>query len=193
MTTSTRKKASYHHGDLRRAILRSAEQLMEKQGVAARSLRAAPRRAGVSHNAPYRHFPDRDALLAALAAEGFAQLKQALDGKSGRELGEAYVSFALERPERFRLMFGGRLAKSGSAELHAQAQAAFGALQGAFAGLGADAEYAAAAAWSLVHGLAHLILDGHLVKARDAAGGHAALVQRVLGTIRVAVGAQRSA
>jgi AcrR family transcriptional regulator len=193
MTTHARKKASYHHGDLRSAILRSAGNLMEKQGVGGLSLRAAARRAGVSHNAPYRHFPDRDALLAALGAEGFGQLQRALEGKSGRELGAAYVRFALERPERFRLMFGARLAKGGSPELRAQAQATFGALQGAFAALGADAEYAAVAAWSLVHGLAHLILDGHLGRARDAAGGDAAFVQRVLGTIRFAAGAQRTA
>jgi AcrR family transcriptional regulator len=186
MTTYARKKAAYHHGDLRSAILQSAGKLMEKQGLAALSLRAAARRAGVSHNAPYRHFPDRDALLDALAAEGFSQLKQALEGRSGRALGEAYVRFALARPERFRLMFSPRPAKGASPGLQAQARGTFGALQAAFAGLGADAEYAAAAAWALVHGLAHLILDGHLEKSED-------FVRRVIGAIRFATGTQRSA
>ena len=85
-------------------------------------MREAARRAGVSHNAPYRHFSDRDALLDALAVEGFRELKQALAGRSGRELGEAYVRFALERPERFRLMFGRKPAKGGSPDLHAAVQ-----------------------------------------------------------------------
>ncbi|MEJ2173944.1 MAG: helix-turn-helix domain containing protein, partial [bacterium] len=82
MSTSTRRrsrKGAYHHGDLRFEILRAAGEILEEQGVAGLSLREAARRAGVSHNAPYRHFADRDVLLAALAAEGFAQLGQALE------------------------------------------------------------------------------------------------------------------
>ncbi|MGQ0655494.1 MAG: TetR/AcrR family transcriptional regulator, partial [Betaproteobacteria bacterium] len=80
---------------------------MEKEGVTALSLREVARRARVSHNAPYRHFPDRDALLAALAEEGFEQLAERLTVNQGREMGAAYVRFALEHPQRFRLMFGG--------------------------------------------------------------------------------------
>jgi len=178
--------STYHHGDLRAAVLAAAGKLIEKEGLAGISVREAARRAGVSHNAPYRHFSDRNALLDALVAEGFRELKQALDGRSGRELGEAYVRFALERPERFRLMFRGRPAKGGSPDPHSQAQATFGALQGTFASVGADAEYAAAAAWALVHGLAYLILDGHLEKGEDFA-------RRVIGSIRIAVAPQRSA
>ncbi len=78
MSTSVRRKQAYHHGDLRASILRAGWHLLEKQGIAALSLREAARRAGVSHNAPYRHFTDRDSLLAALAAEGFAALGQAM-------------------------------------------------------------------------------------------------------------------
>lgn len=177
---------TYHHGDLRAAILRAGGQLIEEQGIAALSVREAARRAGVSHNAPYRHFPDRDALLAALAAEGFLELSEALANRAGRELGEAYVRFALAHPERFRLMFGGRLALEKFPELRAQAQRAYEHLANAFAGLGDDAQYAAAAAWSLVHGLAHLTLDGHF--ANDSG-----FVKKVLASVRFAVGAQRSA
>ena len=177
---------TYHHGDLRAAVLAAAGELIEKEGIAGLSIREAARRAGVSHNAPYRHFPDRDALLAALATQGFTELKEALENRSGRELGEAYVRFALAHPQRFRLMFGGLLALENYPELRAQAEATHGRLTSAFAELGAEAKFAAAAAWSLVHGLAYLILDGHLENSAD-------FVKRVLGAIRLAVGAQRSA
>src|SRR3989454_10072010 len=101
--------STYHHRDLRTALLREAGKRLEKKGIAALSLRELARRAGVSHNAPYRHFPDRDSLLAALAAEGFEMLGDALEKRPRREMGEAYVEFAFAHPERFRLLFGGRL------------------------------------------------------------------------------------
>jgi AcrR family transcriptional regulator len=178
--------STYHHGDLRSAVLAAAAKMIEKEGLPGLSVRAAARRAGVSHNAPYRHFPDRDALLAALAAEGFKQLAEALEGKTGRDLGEAYVRFALERPQRFRLMFSGQLSREKYPELREQAQAAHDRLQAAFAGMGTEVNFAAAAAWSLVHGLAQLILDGHFENTPE-------FVTKVLGSIRFAVGAQRSA
>ena len=97
--------ATYHHGDLRPALLRAAAKILEKEGSDAVSLRDLARRAGVSHTAPYRHFPDRRALLAALAEEGFAQLAAELEGRPWREQAVAYVRFAIANPERFRLMF----------------------------------------------------------------------------------------
>jgi len=178
--------STYHHGDLRAAVLTAAGKLIEKEGLAGLSVREAARRAGVSHNAPYRHFPDRDALLAALATEGFTRLGKALEGRSGRELGEAYVRFALAHPQRFRLMFGGQLALDRYPELRTQADATHARLTAAFAGLGAEAKFAAAAAWSLVHGLANLILDRHLENSED-------FVKRVIGAIRFAAASQRSA
>src|SRR5258708_321301 len=99
--------STYHHGDLPAALLKAAGKALEQKGIASLSLRDAARRAGVSHNAPYRHFPHREALLAALAAEGFALLAERLRGRQGPELGVAYVQFALQHPQRFRLMFGG--------------------------------------------------------------------------------------
>ena len=183
MSTSASR---YHHGDLRAAVLEAAGKLIEKEGLAGLSIREAARRAGVSHNAPYRHFPDRDALLAALASEGFRQLGHFLEGRTGREMGEAYVRFALAHPQRFRLMFGGQLELARHADLRAQAEATHARLRAAFAALGAEAKFAAAAAWSLVHGLAYLILDGHLEPGDD-------FVRRVIGAIRVAVGPQPSA
>jgi AcrR family transcriptional regulator len=177
---------TYHHGDLQAAVLAAAAKMIEKEGLAGLSVREAARRAGVSHNAPYRHFPDREALLAALAAEGFRELGKALDGQSGRELGQIYVRFALQHPQRFRLMFGGQLALHRHSELRAQAEATYERFAKAFAGLGSEASFAAAAAWALVQGLAQLILDGHLEN-------NEAFVKKVLGAVRFAVGAQRSA
>src|SRR5689334_16373087 len=172
--------STYHHGDLPAALLRAAGRTLEKRGIAALSLRETARRAGVSHNAPYRHFPDREALLAALAAEGFAMLGERLRGKPGREMGEAYVRFALEQPQRFRLMFGGVLPLGKYPELSTAAQGAYLALVGAFNELPRP-ELAAAAAWSLVHGLSHLLLDGHFASQdRDT------FVREVLAAVRFA-------
>ena len=74
--------STYHHGDLRKALLRSSSRILEKEGLTGLSLREAACRAGVSHNAPYRHFPDRERLLAGIAAEGFAILGEALRSSS---------------------------------------------------------------------------------------------------------------
>jgi AcrR family transcriptional regulator len=194
MSTSGRRKpakAAYHHGDLRVAILRAAAEVLEQHGVSALSLREAARRAGVSHNAPYRHFADREALLAALAAEGFAQLGTALDsaGAGGpRARGEAYVHFALEHPQRFRLMFGGLLRLDADPALREAAAQSYRGLVGAFeAVVGREgAPLAAAAAWSLTHGLAQLLLDGHFAQATRNAEEAAGFVRAVLGAVRVA-------
>lgn len=160
---------TYHHGDLRTAVLEAAGKIVEKEGAGGLSVREAARRAGVSHNAPYRHFPDREALLAALAAEGLADLKQALQNQSGRAMAEAYVRFALENPQRFRLMFsGGRHAEL--EQLFASAFAQFGVLAGA-------------AAWSLAHGLAQLLLDGHFERSE-------AFASAVLHAVRLAAAAR---
>jgi AcrR family transcriptional regulator len=164
--------STYHHGDLRAALLQAAEEILEEQGVAALSIREAARRAGVSHNAPYRHFPDRDSLLAELAAEGFRRLGAELAAQSGRGIGEAYVRFALAQPERFRLMFGAQ--RKAAQETYATLVSAF-RKDGAIA----DPERAAAAAWSLVHGLAQLVLDGQF---KNEPG----FIEKVIGAVRFA-------
>lgn len=176
--------STYHHGDLRTALLQAAGDLLEEQGVSALSLREAARRAGVSHNAPYRHFPDREALLAALATEGFRSLGESLKGRGGREMGEAYVRFALAHPNRFRLMFGGLVEGGKHPGLRSAASATYDALVAAFREQRdiADPEMAAAAAWSLVHGLAQLLLDGHFTHGREATD----FVRQVIGAVRFA-------
>jgi AcrR family transcriptional regulator len=184
--------STYHHGALRPALLEAAGDILETDGVGALSLREAARRAGVSHSAPYRHFPDRDSLLAALAAEGFALLDEELKNRPEGHMGLGYVEFALGRPQRFRLMFGGQLRYHDHPELRARAEASYVGLQRTFAELGDDAPMAAAAAWSLVHGLASLILDGHFERGVRESGGAAAFAKKVLGSMRAAR-AQRSA
>jgi AcrR family transcriptional regulator len=168
---------TYHHGDLRSALLRAAAQILEKEGPGSLSLREAARRAGVSHAAPYRHFPDRDRLLADLAAEGFELLNAELRERSEGDMGVGYLEFALAHPQRFRLMFGGLLRFDDYPELRAAGEGRYKDLQEVFGSLGGDAPLAAAAAWALVHGLASLILDGHFEQALRENGGAAAFAR----------------
>lgn len=157
--------STYHHGELRPTLLGTAAKILEKEGRDAISLRDLARRAGVSHNAPYRHFADRDALLAALAAEGFSLLVAELSGRTWREQAMAYLRFALARPERFRLMFS------------RPAPAALRRL--------VEGDAVAQAIWSMVHGLTVLILSGHF-----AGEDPEALLGEMLAAVRFA---QRSA
>ena len=196
MSTSRRDKRGYHHGDLPAALLRAAGKILEKEGVEALSLRALTRRAGVSHAAPYRHFRDRESLLAALAAEGFAMLgsaqREAATSGGLRAMGEAYVRFALDHPQRFRLMFGGQLRIARHPALREVATNAFEALSGALAahagGLRGSGD-ASIAAWALVHGLAQLLLGGRIAEAARRGRSEAQFVRDVLGTTRFAAGA----
>ncbi len=113
----TSARRSYHHGDLRRSLLDAALDLVAEKGAHALSIREAAQMAGVSAGAPYRHFPSKDFLLAALAADGYRELAERLQqaregsrddfGRQVQAAAEAYLHVALEHPERFRLMFGG--------------------------------------------------------------------------------------
>jgi AcrR family transcriptional regulator len=199
MSTSKRKTRAYHHGDLRISILQAAGEILEKEGLEAVTLREVARRAGVSHNAPSRHFPERETLLAALAGEGFAQLReaqrQAVATNGARGLGEAYVRFALDHPQRFRLMFGGRVAISRHPALREAGLMTFNAVVEVMASRvpGPGARDAAVAAWSLVHGLAMLLLDDRIASAARAGRGDEEFVRQVLGMIRFAAGPAQSA
>ncbi|WP_026357080.1 TetR/AcrR family transcriptional regulator [Mycobacterium sp. 141] len=161
--------ARYHHGDLPRALVNAAMELLEEGGAAELSLRAAARRAGVSTAAPYRHFADRNALLSEVAAVGYRELAAELVAahpapKKPEDLAAiavAYVRFALARPGLFRVMFAEQCDSS-----HAERVAAVEAIrdylnsivQQAFPS--ADPDAMAIALWGLVHGLAFLHLDG---------------------------------
>jgi AcrR family transcriptional regulator len=195
MSTSRRRKSRYHHGDLSAALLRSAAKLLEKEGVEALKLRAVARQAKVSHSAPYRHFADREALLAALAAEGYAMLgraqREAAEAGGLRGMGEAYVRYAMEHPQRFRLMFSGQLRIARHVRLHEVATRTYEGLSGALAARVSEARSArdaSIAAWALVHGLAQLLLEDRISEAALGGRPRDAFVRDVLATIRFAAG-----
>ncbi len=171
MSTSKRQQAEvpYHHGDLRRALIEATAKIVAREGAAAVTLREVARLAGVSHNAPYRHFESLSALLAAVAKEGFeefaAQLRAALEnakpGQRRKALGRAYLEFAVAHPRLYLLMFGPDLEKRDHPELKTAADAAFAVLTGETAKSASKGSgyKEAIAAWAFVHGLAHLVID----------------------------------
>lgn len=162
----------YHHGNLRESLLDAARILLAEHGVPGLTLRDVARAAGVSHAAPYHHFANLDALLAALAARSFAQLGQALQSAVAQadpreallRICEAYVAHAIAQPHEFRLMFGPLLARK--AEFPDFARAARDAFEQVLstAQRFAPGEAAAVAlgGWSMAHGFAHLAIDGAL-------------------------------
>ncbi len=181
--TSPRRAATptYHHGDLPNALVAAALELIREAGLGALTLRAVARRAGVSEAAPYRHFADKDALLAAVAEQGFLALGRKMDEAAAREpgadvltrlrrLGAAYVRFGVENPAHFRVMMGPVVARRTEyPSLERVADASFGRLlavlaEGQQAGIVAAGELQdiGLAAWSFVHGLAALAIEGHL-------------------------------
>ncbi|MFE5816433.1 TetR/AcrR family transcriptional regulator [Streptomyces sp. NPDC056479] len=163
---STRRP--YHHGDLRRAILTAALDVIAADGPSALSLRDLARRAGVSHAAPAHHFKDRTGLLTAIAAEGFGLLATALiEAADLKDAGVRYVRFAREHPAHFQVMFGPELLRAGDLELTTARALAADTLRGAVAAvrpeeLGIDHRLAGVAAWSLAHGFATLLLSHNL-------------------------------
>lgn len=159
-----RARRSYHHGNLRNALIDAAAAVVDLHGLSALTLREAARRAGVSHNAPYRHFGDRAALIAAVAADGFHMLIEDLDLASAMPekerasaLARAYVRFAEENPGRFALMFGPETRAYADDAVLAGAR---DALEETLArALGTKR---AGALWPAMHGLAALAQAGHL-------------------------------
>ena len=192
-------RKSYHHGDLRRALVEGALAAVARAGPDAVSLRAVARATGVSQAAPYNHFADKEALLAAAAAEGFRQFAAALRAATGqappgmarlKALGRAYVGFAAKRPALFRLMFGPPLAAAApDSELATAARDGYAVLAetlrpGAPASAGrsrSDGPDEAIGAWALVHGLATLLIDRQL---RAPPDGAEALFDRVIAAMR---------
>lgn len=171
MSTST-ESDRYHHGDLRRALVEAALELLAEGGTEAMGLRELARRVGVSAAAPYRHFRDRQALIQAVAAAGFEQFDAEVCGaKDGvlpedqfATMAEAYVHFALKNPRLYRLMFSSELGKFEDPELRRAADAAYASLAVAAAREDPDAPgEAAISAWAFVHGLSMLLLDGQLL------------------------------
>ena len=159
-------RPTYHHGDLRAAILTEAARLVALRGADGVSLRELAREAGVSHAAPAHHFTDRRGLFTALAAQGFGLLATALAEARPRFLDAAlaYVRFAIEHPGHYRVMFDKSLLDASNPELVAAEAAAGEELSRGVASLSdrhaqADPRGAQLAAWSLVHGFSMLWLN----------------------------------
>jgi AcrR family transcriptional regulator len=170
----------YHHGNLRETLLQGAVRVIAEVGPAAFTLREVARRAGVSHNAPYRHFRDKDALLAAVAAQGFRELTRAMREPGERpskaplnaldklkQSGLAYVAFAVRRPEHFTVMFDAPVVTSKDPEYAQASQEAFNTLVNYIRNCQEEGQLPtgntlerALYAWSLVHGIAKLAVAG---------------------------------
>jgi AcrR family transcriptional regulator len=162
----------YHHGDLKRALLEAALEMLDEEGTEGVGLRELARRVGVSAAAPYRHFRGRQALLEAVATEGFRRFSTMMAAKEQDlpeieqlpAMAEAYVRFALVQPALFRLMFSRQVDKTGNKALHAAAVEAYASLAKAAAREVPDApSEGAVIAWSFVHGLAMLLLDEQIL------------------------------
>jgi AcrR family transcriptional regulator len=165
----------YHHGDLAASLRTAARAILEKEGLSALSLRSVARLAGVSHAAPYRHYPSREALLADVAVEGLAELKTeiakagAKHGDKGERIvhvGGAYLRFAASHSGLLRLMFGSELPNRADIPGLAAATAAIGdeigrALGDAAAGL---------TVWAAIHGFAIMLLDNVIDLGQRQAG-----------------------
>jgi AcrR family transcriptional regulator len=177
---SVRRKPprQYHHGDLRRAVVDLALKIVDEEGVEAVTIRALAKRLGVSHAAPGHHFPDRDALLASVATEVFRRFADALEAAARDEpdpaarliaVGVAYVRFGAQHPSYLRLMFGhGSHGDRAPPDcMAAEAARAYAALTnavrdvvGALPETPGLADELAYEAWSLVHGMVMLWIDG---------------------------------
>jgi AcrR family transcriptional regulator len=178
-----RKKAAkpYHHGDLRRALLDEALRTIQTQGIEQLTLRTVGERLGVSRSALYRHFADKQSLLATVGKEGFRKLRQTLAdaweqngrGRVGFDaMGKAYVQFAVKNPSHYRVMFGGFIESAAKDDQFvAEAKAAFQVLVDALVEQQNtsdirrdDPMLMARFVWALVHGTAMLFIDGQLAE-----------------------------
>ena len=195
------RRKAYHHGDLRRALLDATLLLVQEKGPHGFTLRAAARAAGVSSGAAYHHFEDKDALMAAVADEGFERFAKALEAATqapassaserSRNVAVAYVLFAVENPTLFRVMVGiGVGASSPKGPLRVLAAISAYKLMRAtlIKGLqeGGDRDISSAEVlgwWSVVHGLAFLAIDGHLRGAARSPKGVEVVVRRVIDAL----------
>lgn len=173
-STRSKPEDAYHHGDLRNALLAVARDSLDRGEYESLSLRELARQAGVTPNAPYRHFSSKDAILAEVAAEGFNALSARFDAERTTDpvqrlarLGDIYTGFAMEHPALYRVMFGAEKPALMEFEvLDAAGKACFGRLVAATAAasrVSADDPLTlqrALAMWSVVHGWSRLAIDG---------------------------------
>lgn len=192
----------YHHGDLRRALLHAAVRTIGSHGVDGLTLRGVGSTLGVSRTALYRHFADKAALLAAVAAEGFRMLREetarawenGARGLRGFEaMGSAYVAFAVAHPSHYRVMFGADFSSAENPDLEREGRGAFQVLVDALVALQQqnlarrdDPQQMAHFVWATVHGVAMLAIDGRLGRGSTAVE---ALTRYTTDRIRTAIAA----
>ena len=199
--TGKKPAKPYHHGDLRRALLDEALRTIQTRGVEHLTLRTVGARLGVSRSALYRHFADKQSLLATVGKEGFGKLRQALadawegngHGRAGFEaMHRAYVQFAVAYPSHYRVMFGGFI-ESAAKDDHfmTEARAAFQVLVNALveqqnAGdiRRDDPVLMARFVWALVHGTAMLFIDGQLPESAQREALQPYVAERIYASIR---------
>jgi AcrR family transcriptional regulator len=174
------RKKSYHHGDLKNALIKAGADILSREGVSALSLRKVAHKAGVSHAAPYAHFADKQALIAAISTEGYKKLYEEIAHVAGQyqadplrrfvEASWAYVQFALDEPDQFKVTLSGMIEKEQDypafvetarqtfslvVDIVAQCQQA-GILRSG------PADLVAVSAWSLIHGFVTLLLENQV-------------------------------
>ncbi|HEX5661647.1 MAG TPA: TetR/AcrR family transcriptional regulator [Polyangiales bacterium] len=171
-------RSSYHHGDLRRALLDATLEILGEHGVESFTLREAARRAGVNHRAVYRHFEDKTSLLVEIAAQGYRELVARMRAaqQDGADLEQemhmlalAYVRFSLEQPAYFRVMNGPRLNEDGRfPDYEREVQAVFALMLAMVErakqehGFEGRSDHGVMALWSAIVGLTTLILQGRV-------------------------------
>ncbi len=174
------KKKSYHHGDLKNALIEAGADILSKDGVSGLSLRKVAQKAGVSHTAPYAHFADKQALIAAISTEGYkklyeqiAQVAEQYRSDPLRRLVEsswAYVQFALDEPDHFKVTLSGMIEKEQDYPAFVEtARQTFGLVvevvtqcqQAGILRQGAP-DLTAVSVWALIHGFVTLLLENQI-------------------------------
>ncbi len=210
MSTSDQTSKRYHHGDLRNALIRAGQQLLAEEGIAGLDLRKVARAAGVSHAAPYRHFADKQALLAAIAEHGFYQLAAGMDAAieqapasaAGQleQLARAYVRFALDHPAHMREMFSGlNVERAAYPQLFAAAKQAFQRVVQVIERGQARNEIRPGApanlsmvAWTQIHGIAMLLIEDQLPSVKGDEQAVAGLIAQCMHTLYAGLGQNTS-
>lgn len=170
----------YHHGDLKNALIKAGTEILASKGLGGLSLRQVARQAGVSHAAPYAHFKDKQALIAAISTEGFKQLYSQIESVKKTHQAEpetllietawSYVQFALNEPDRFKLMFSSVLEKENdypdfveiSQDNFQQLVEIVEICQQANVLKSGDSDLIALSVWGTVHGFVSLLLEGQI-------------------------------